>query len=76
MIHLKSAEEIEIMAEGGKRLAAVLRKLEASVRVGMTTKDIDKMAYDLITSGGDKPSFLNYRPAGARRLIPPRFARR
>ena len=63
MIYLKSPEEIEIMAEGGKRLAAVLRKLEASVRVGMTTKEIDRMAYDLITSTGDKPSFLNYRPA-------------
>jgi methionyl aminopeptidase len=65
MINLKSFEEIEIMVEGGKRLAAVLRKLTASVRAGMTTADIDKMAYDFITSAGDKPSFLNYRPAGA-----------
>ena len=38
MIYLKSREEIEVMAEGGKRLAAVLRRLEASVRAGMTTK--------------------------------------
>ena len=65
MTNLKSSEEIEIMAEGGKRLAAVLRKLEASVRAGMTTKELDGVAYDLIVSAGCKPSFLNYRPAGA-----------
>jgi methionyl aminopeptidase len=70
MINLKSSEEIEIMVEGGKRLAAVLRKLTASVRAGMTTADIDKMAYDFITSAGDKPSFLNYRPAGAAKAYP------
>ena len=70
MIYLKSPEEIEIMAEGGKRLAAVLRKLEASIRAGMTTNDIDKMAYDLILSTGGKPSFLNYRPAGAAKAYP------
>lgn len=70
MINLKSSEEIEIMTEGGKRLAAVLRKLTAAVRAGMTTADIDKIAYDFITSAGDKPSFLNYRPAGAAKAYP------
>jgi len=70
MIYLKSPEEIEIMAEGGKHLAAVLRKLEESVRAGMTTAEIDRMAYGLITGFGDKPSFLNYRPEGARHAYP------
>lgn len=70
MIYLKSAEEIEVMAEGGKHLAAVLRKLTAGIQTGMTTKEIDAMAYDLITGFGDKPSFLNYRPEGARKAYP------
>ena len=70
MIYLKSFEEIEIMAEGGKHLAEVLRKLEASVRAGMTTKEIDSLAYKFITISGDKPSFLNYRPEGARHAYP------
>ena len=70
MIYLKSFEEIEIMAEGGKHLAEVLRKLEASVRAGMTTKEIDSLAYKFITDFGDKPSFLNYRPEGARHAYP------
>jgi methionyl aminopeptidase len=70
MIYLKSPEEIEVMAEGGKHLAEVLRKLEASVHVGMMTKEIDSLAYKLITNLGDEPSFLNYRPEGARRAYP------
>ena len=70
MIHLKSPEEIEIMAEGGKHLAAVLRELEKNIRAGMTTKEVDRLAYDLIARWGDKPSFLNYRPEGARKAYP------
>jgi methionyl aminopeptidase len=70
MIYLKSTEEIEIMTEGGKRLAAVLRALTANVRAGMTTQDVDKMAYDLITATGDRPSFLNYKPEGAHKAYP------
>ena len=70
MIHLKSPQEIEIMAEGGERLAAVLRKLEANVRAGMTTKELDGMAYDLIVRADCKPSFLNYHPAGAAKAYP------
>ena len=70
MIYLKSPEEIEIMAEGGKHLAEVLRKLEAGVNAGMTTKEIDSLAYKLITDFGDKPSFLNYKPEGAHKAYP------
>jgi methionyl aminopeptidase len=70
MIYLKSPEEIEIMAEGGKCLAAVLRKLASSVRAGITTKALDALAYQLITDAGCKPSFLNYRPAGAAKAYP------
>jgi methionyl aminopeptidase len=70
MIYLKSPEEVEIMAEGGERLGTVLRKLAAAVRPGMTTLDVDRMAYDLITARGDVPSFLNYRPEGAEKPYP------
>lgn len=70
MIYIKSAEEIEIMTEGGKRLAGVLRALEGEIKIGMTTKQVDDMAYELITSAGCKPSFLNYQPAGAKHAYP------
>jgi methionyl aminopeptidase len=67
---IKTSAEIEVMAEGGRRLASVLRKLGVSVRVGMTTRELDALAYRLITDFGCKPSFLNYRPAGAAKAYP------
>lgn len=70
MLILKSPDEIEIMAEGGRRLANVLRQLAAETRAGVTTKQLDQIAYELIRQVGGKPAFLNYRPDGARRPYP------
>ena len=58
------------MAEGGKRLAEVLRALEGEVAVGVKTKQLDRFAYQMIHKLGAKPAFLHYRPAGARRAYP------
>lgn len=58
MIQLKSQREIDIMARGGKILGATLRMLEASVKPGMSTWEIDKLAEDFIRShDGAIPSF-------------------
>lgn len=58
------------MAEGGRRLAEVLRSLASAARAGVTTKSLDRVAYQLIHKAGAKPAFLHYRPAGARRAYP------
>jgi len=70
MLILKTPEEIEIMAEGGRRLGEVLRALAKEVRPGVTTKHLDRLAYQLIHKAGAKPAFLNYRPAGAKKPYP------
>ena len=58
MIQLKSQREIEIMARGGKILAETVRLREQSVKPGMTTADLDRIAEDFIRSHpGAKPSF-------------------
>ncbi|HEY1951499.1 MAG TPA: type I methionyl aminopeptidase [Gemmatimonadaceae bacterium] len=58
MIQIKSAREIEIMARGGEILAETVRLLEKSVRAGMTTMDLDKIADDFIRShDGATPAF-------------------
>ena len=58
MIQLKSQREIEIMARGGKILAETVRLMEQSVKPGMTTADLDKIAEDFIRSHpGAIPSF-------------------
>lgn len=58
MIQLKSQREIEIMARGGRILAETVKLMEQSVKPGMTTADLDKIAEDFIRSHpGAKPSF-------------------
>jgi len=58
------------MAEGGRRLGVVLKKLRAEVKPGITTLSLDCTARELIEADGDVPAFLNYRPGGARRAYP------
>ena len=69
-IIIKTEEEIEILREGGKRLATVLNKVRDIVAPGVSTKDLDMYAEKLIREMGDEPAFLNYRPAGARTPFP------
>ena len=58
MIQLKSPREIELMAQGGRILAAALAALARDVRPGMTTAALDATAEELITShDGATPAF-------------------
>lgn len=58
MIQLKSAREIELMAEGGKILAATVQTLRREVRPGMSTMDLDAIAEAFIRSHpGATPAF-------------------
>lgn len=66
-IIIKTKEEIEILREGGKRLAEVLEKVRQKVAPGVSTYELDQYAYKLIKDLGDEPAFLNYKPEGARR---------
>lgn len=61
---LKTKEEVEILREGGRRLAEILAKVADSVSSGMSTKELDDLAMMLIEEYGDKPAFLNYTPEG------------
>ncbi len=70
MIIIKTKEEIEILREGGKRLATILYKVKDKVAPGVTTLDLDVYALKLIRDGGDEPAFLNYRPEGASSPFP------
>ncbi len=68
MIHLKTSEEIAVMAEGGKILKEILQNLAQAVRPGVTTAEIDKLARELVLSWATKipeakisSSFCGYR---------------
>ena len=60
MITVKTDAEIACMRESGKLTKNVLDLIGREIRVGMTTKDLDKIAYDYIKSCGAYPSFLGY----------------
>jgi len=58
MIQLKSAREIELMAEGGKILAATRALMRREVRPGISTLELDAMAEEFIRShAGATPAF-------------------
>lgn len=60
MITIKSKSEIEKMRLAGKITGDVLREIEKHIRPGVSTKQLDKIAYNYIVSKGATPSFLNY----------------
>ena len=58
MIQLKSSREIELMAQGGKILAATVQMLRREVRAGISTQDLDAIAEDFIRAHpGATPAF-------------------
>src|SRR3989344_6954204 len=69
-IIIKTPEEIEILREGGRRLASVLYKVKEKVVPGVSAAELDRYAQELIKELGDKPAFFNYRPDGAKTPFP------
>lgn len=60
MVTIKTPQEIKIMAKGGQILAKIMRELKTNVRPGITTKELDKLAEELIFNYGVKPAFKGY----------------
>lgn len=58
MIHIKSAEEIELMRESAQIVSKTLGMLAKDVKPGVTTLALDKLAHEFINDHGAKPSFL------------------
>ena len=60
MISIKSEYEISLMKKAGNIVYKTHKYLEPYVKPGITTKELDKLAYDFIISQDATPSFLNY----------------
>src|ERR1051325_9167749 len=60
-IHLRSADEIGKMHRAGLIVHEVLNALRASVRPGMTTMDLEKLAEEKIAGKPGHPAFKGYR---------------
>ncbi len=60
MIYIKSKREIELMKESGRILSMVHKALRENVRVGISTKELDQIAEDIILKAGCIPAFKGY----------------
>ena len=60
MISIKNEQEIEKMRVAGKIAYDLLMSLKDVIKPGITTKEVDKYAYDFITSRDATPAFLDY----------------
>jgi methionyl aminopeptidase len=61
LIPIKTPEEIQIMTEGGKILAGIIRELKNKVQPGLKTKELDRLAESLILKSGGKCNFKGYQ---------------
>ncbi len=60
MINIKTEKDLETMRIACQITRDTLDYLKSKIRVGITTKELDKLAYGYIKSRGAKPSFLGY----------------
>lgn len=75
MIRLKTAQEINILKEGGAILGKILRDLESFTKEnyrneGFTTLSIDKKTQELLDFYNVKSSFKGYSPEGGAKPFP------
>ncbi len=60
MITIKTDQEIAIMKIAGNLVYKTHQYLKSFIKVGVTTKELDKLAYDFIIENGGTPSFKGY----------------
>jgi methionyl aminopeptidase len=60
MVTIKNIQQINSMKKAGKILADTLSLIQDNAKIGVSTKYLDTLAYNYITSQGGVPSFLNY----------------
>lgn len=64
-VTIKTPEEIKIMTEAGRILARAIARASAAAKVGVTLRELDKIAENSIKEDGAEPAFLGYQPYGA-----------
>jgi methionyl aminopeptidase len=60
MIFLKSDEEIELLRISNQIVAKTLAELAKLIQPGISTEQLDKVAYEFIKDNGAVPGFLGY----------------
>lgn len=70
MARIKTEEEIELLRQGGRILARILKELAAASKPGVSTEDINDLALALAEEYGVEPVLLGYHPQFADQPYP------
>jgi len=70
MIVCKTENELASMRVSGRLAATILQRLAAAVAPGMTTRELDELARELIRAHGATSAFLGYRGASGATPFP------
>ncbi len=60
MIYIKTEEEIELMFAANQLVGKTLAEVAKHIVPGVTTKQLDSVAYEFICDHGARPAFLGY----------------
>lgn len=71
-VTIKTADEIKILREGGRILAAIRDELARFVKIGVSSQDVEDKARELFAASGGEPSFFNYRGRKQEKPFPAR----
>ncbi|HEX8230950.1 MAG TPA: type I methionyl aminopeptidase [Chloroflexia bacterium] len=61
-IYTKTPQQIELMRQAGRIVAQTLHLVKEQVKPGVTTRELDEVAYNFIRSQGAIPTFKGYHP--------------
>jgi methionyl aminopeptidase len=60
MIYYKTEEEIDLIKKSGDLLGRVHGEIAKAIKIGVTTQELDDLAYNFILKNGGTPSFKGY----------------
>lgn len=62
MVELKTPSELAVMREAGRVVATALAACRAAADVGVSLRELDEVAVDVLSTHGAKSSFQHYHP--------------
>jgi methionyl aminopeptidase len=60
--HLKTLDELRLMAVAGQLVARTLATVRRAARTGVSLLELDRLAFETITGAGGRATFLDYLP--------------
>jgi methionyl aminopeptidase len=65
MVEIKTEAELAVMREAGRVVANTLHTVKEAAGIGVSLRELDEIAAQVMSDAGAKPSFLGYQPRSA-----------